>query len=307
MSWWMIILLGYLVICWTAWIVIVRAAWSREAESEDDGRALFYRQRPDLYWIAVTLTALVLGPLLPLFLAHCLWAVLREDRACRKFARTYRETTPEPLHPANVPMAGQEHIDRCSPDLIRLGFVPAGTYRLKPEPLPIYAQCLISRAGETVADIALIGDATSVSFVSVLANGHVLETSRCEHPIADDEIDAINRAGRFTAHMIKAASKEEGLEQTYCRHLALLVELELQFGCGTLHLPLSEVLQLKRYENAVFGQVLFGLGKVDNRPQPPQCPIGAAKRVSSVARGGQSAVVLPNAGGAAAAAHLPLA
>jgi hypothetical protein len=307
MSWWLILLLGYLAVCWTTWIVI---AWigRNQTESDHRGGASSYGQFPVRYWISIALTALFLSPLLPLYAAHCLWAAVRESSEWRKFGRTFRETTPEPVHPANVPAAAQEHIERCSPVLVLLGFVPAGTYRLKPEPLQIYAQCLLSRTGETVADISLIGDSTSVSFVSVLENGHVLETSCSGEPLSDEELRPINESGRYTSQMFPGGSGSGELEFTYRSHLETLARLENHFGCGTLHLASDQVPVLKRYENSVFGEVLFDQGKVDNRPQPPQIPLGVAKRISpwSAPCSTPNGVVLPSAPAASAPLYSPL-
>ena len=186
----------------------------------------------------------------------------------------------EPIHAANIPKAGQEHVERCSPVLLRLEFVPLGTYLLKPEPYPIYSQCLLSREGETVVDVSLIDDMTSVSFVSVLANGHVLETGCCAAALSDEDIESINGSGRFTAHMIEPEDDEEFLARAYRSHLETLAALEQRDGCGTLHVPPDQVLAVKRYENAVFGDVLFTQGKKDNRPEPAPCPTGIAKPVS---------------------------
>lgn len=298
MSWWLIILLGYLIVCWITWFVVVRAGRD-QAESTDDGVESFYRQRPALYWLSTALTALVVGPFLPLFMARCLWSVGREYLFWRKFGRTYRETTPEPIHPANVPTPGQEHFERCTPVLLRMGFAAAGTYLLKPEPMSIHAQCLLSQAGETVVDIALIGDSTSVSFVSVLENGNVLETTCSAEPMSDEDLAEINQSGRFTAQMLKGSSETDELAHTYRSHLELLAGLEQRFDCGTLHLALDQVPAVKRYENAVFGEVLFAQGKVDNQPEPPQCPIGIAKRLSIAPHAAPTAVVLGSAVGAA--------
>jgi len=187
-----------------------------------------------------------------------------------------------------------------------LKFILAGTYLYKPEPLATYIQCLLSAAGETVADIALIDDACSVSFVSVLANGHVLETSCSADPLPDEVIAEINESGRFTTQMLTGEFNTDELARTYRRHLELLAQLEQRFDCGTLHLPLDQVPALKRYENAVFGEVLFSQGKVDNQPPPPQPPIGITRRIS-VSSGAASGVVLPCAGGAFASLPVHMA
>src|SRR5262245_22421083 len=149
MGWWLIILLGYLVVCWTIWIVILRIGLKATEGDANDGRCGdLRRQQPGLYWLNLLLTTLIVGPLLPLFAAKCTLSAVRESRAWRKFKRTHRAALVEPIHPANVPQAGQEHFERCAPHLMRLGFVPAGTYLHKPEPMPVYLQCLLSRAGE---------------------------------------------------------------------------------------------------------------------------------------------------------------
>src|SRR4030095_7647253 len=196
----------------------------------------------------------------------CAW---KERRAWQKFKRTHREMLLEPMHPANFPDAAQEHIERCSPVLMRLGFAPAGTYLLKPDPFPIYSQCLLSREGETAADVTLINEMPSVSFVSVLENGHVLETTRCTATLPAKHLAAIDRSGRFTVQMFQPQEDDEHLVQVYHRHLTILAELERRFGCGTLHLPLDQVPAIKRYENGVYGEVLFALGKKDNRTHAP--------------------------------------
>jgi hypothetical protein len=300
MSWWLTILLVYLVICWTAWLVVLRIGIADKDGCGEHCAALRH-ERPVLYWLNVVITTLFMGPLLPLLASRCLWSAVSEARAWKKFARIYREAIVEPIHPANVPQAGQEHFDRCAPHLLRLGFVPAGTYLSKPEPMAIYLQCLLSRAGEAVADIALVGDGLSVSFVSVLENGHVLETTCSAEPMAEEDLKPINDSGHFTANMLAGHFSEDGLEGTYRKHRELLAGLERRLDCGTLHLSLEQVPALKRYENAVFGEVLFSLGKVDNRPETPRRPAGTAKRISVPASG----VVLPSAGGTFGATAAP--
>lgn len=299
MSWWLAILLGYLVVGWSLTLVILW--WNLVDEQADCGSwTLLRRQAPTRFWIGVGVMTLLVGPLSPLLLLHCLWAVVRSSLAWRKLARTHREAIMEPIHPANVPQAGQKHFERCTPHLQSLGFVAAGTYLFKPQPLPVYIDCLLSTAGETVADLALIGDDVSVSFVSVLEEGHVLETTCSADPLPEEEIEAINRSGRFTAQMLKGDLNAEALARTYRQHLERLIELERRLNCGTLHLALDQVPALKRYENARFGEVLFARGKLDNQPQPQPPPAGAAKRISSAARGTMSGAVLPAAGSALA-------
>jgi len=282
MSWWLAIALGYLIACYIGWIVAFRAGYM------DGGRtrmlAAMRGQRPGIYWFGMAVAMVVTGPLFPIAVAHDVWIYWRQRRASQKFwrklRRTHREVLLEPMHPANFPDAAQTHIERCSPVLLRLGFVPAGTYLLKPEPFPIYSQCLLSREGETSADVSLIGELPTVSFVSILKNGHVLETGCCTATLPAKHLTAINRSGRFTVQMLTPQDDEDHLVQAYHRHLALLAELEQRFAFGTLHLTLDQVPAIKRYENAVYGEVLFALGKKDNRPQPSQCPAGTAKRIS---------------------------
>jgi hypothetical protein len=282
MSWWLAIALVYLALCWVGWIVSFRLTWAEEENSDDRFIGFLFRQRPEIYWLSLSLLLVVIGPFFPLAMAYGLWMGWKERRAWRKFKRTHRKMLLEPMHPANFPRAAQEHIEWCSPVLLRLGFAPAGTYLLKPEPFPIYSQCLLSRAGETSGDVSLIDEMPSVSFVSVLENGHVLETGCCTATLPAKHLAAIERSGRFTVQMFQPQEDEEFLAEVYHRHRALLAELEQRLGCGTLHLPLDQVPGIKHYENGVYGEVLFALGKKDNRPQPPQCPTGPAKRISLV-------------------------
>src|SRR5262245_42076533 len=279
MSWWLTIGLGYLVVCCIRWMIIFRKGCRDECEC-DRSLAPLLRQHPRAYWISMALTMLVMGPLLPFILIHAAWQQWLACRAWEKFGRTHREVLLEPIHPANIPQDGQEHIDRCSPNLQRLDFRPQGAYLYKPEPFPIYSQFLLSQDGETVVDVSLIDDMPSVSFVSVLANGHVLETGCCTAAMSDEDTAEINSSGRFTARMIEPQDDEDFLPRAYRSHLDALAQLEQQSGTETLHLPPDQVLTLKRYENFIFGDVLFSLGKLDNRPQSVPCPTGAARPVS---------------------------
>jgi hypothetical protein len=280
MSWWLTIGLGYLAVCCIGWIIVFRKGCTDECAC-DRSLAPLLRQHPRAYWISMTLTMLVMGPLLPVILIHAAWQQWLACRAWQKFGRTHRAVLLEPIHPANIPQEGQDHIDRCSPILQRLDFSPQGAYLYKPEPFPIYSQYLLSREGETVVDVSLIDDMPSVSFVSVLANGHVLETGCCTAPMSEEDTEFINNSGRFTAHMIEPTEDPDFLERAYHSHLRLLADLQQRFGCGTLHLPPDQLLGLKRYENFVFGDVLFDHGKRDNRPQSFPCPAGASRLVSS--------------------------
>jgi hypothetical protein len=300
MSWWIVILLTYLVVCWVAWFLILRVTLLTAEEHEEPDRTEARKQTPLLYrvdllgryplldYVGMALSALIVGPFLPFFLVRCTWSALRADRAWQKFQRTYREAILEPMHPANVPQAAQDHFNQCGPHLERLGFTAAGTYLYKPEPLPIYLQCWLSPKGETVADVALIDDGLSVSFVSVLENGHVLETSCSETPMTEERLAEINQSGRFTAQFVGTTFDGAQLATTHREHLALLRALEQKYACGTLHVPLDQIPAVKRYENTVFGEVLFSLGNVDNQPQPPTLPSGVAKPVWRDASAGTS-------------------
>lgn len=305
MSWWLSIVAIYLVVCWTAWFFILRnslASAASEPDGESCGSALV--QNSSVYWLTLIFSTLVVGPFLPLLAAHCTWVAIREWRAWSKFARTHREALMEPLHPANVPHAGQVHFEACAPPLVALGFQQAGTFLYKPEPFAMYLQCWLSSAGETVADVALIDDALSVSFVSVLDDGHVLETSCSADPLPPEEIEAINESGRFTTQMFPAGFGADDLARTYRRHLDLLGALEQRLGRGTLHVPLDQVPALKRHENAVFGHVLFSQGKVDNQPSSPPVPVGDARRIvpAGGAPAARIALAAPGAAGSATSA-----
>jgi hypothetical protein len=280
MSWWLAIGLAYLVLCWIGWIVIFHRSCADECECQDQLSVAHARHGNGVYWLSMALTLIVMGPFLPLVIAHAYWNQWLAHRAWRKFGRTHREVVLEPIHPANTPQEAQDHIERCAPVLLRLEFAPLGIYLLKPEPFPIYSQCLLSREGETVVDVSLIDGMASVSFVSVLANGHVIETGCCAAALSDEDIESINGSGRFTAHMIEPEDDEEFLARAYRSHLETLAELEQRYSCAVLHVPPDQVLAVKRYENAVFGDVMFSQGKKDNRPEPAPCPTGIAKPVS---------------------------
>jgi len=183
-----------------------------------------------------------------------------------------------------VPTDAQQHFERCSPIFAAIGFVPVVTCRLKPEPRPVLALCLLGLEGAVQAEASWIFGTPGASFVSVLADGHVLETACVEESLPPDEIDAINASSSFTTQMFAVGAggnfADEGfLLNAYRSHLQRLSELEDRLGCGTLHLSPEQIPALKRYENAVFGQLKFARGKLNNRPQPQPCPQGIARRI----------------------------
>ena len=114
-------------------------------------------------------------------------------------------------------------MERAQPVLEELGFTVEGTYLLKPEPLPIYAMCLRSANGESIADVSLIGDQCAYSFSSFLENGHVLESAHCESP---SDVDKINESGLFTANMNSIDLEREAIDESFRNHLRRLDELQ---------------------------------------------------------------------------------
>src|SRR5688500_6848770 len=112
MFWLCSILLIYLGVCWIGCAVVVkvfgsedRPLWSEISSACGHNRALFY--------LLVALTALVYGPLLPFVALRCFWNCWQEQRAeekkWRNFQRTHRRANCDPIHPANLPSAAQDH------------------------------------------------------------------------------------------------------------------------------------------------------------------------------------------------------
>ena len=214
-------------------------------------------------------------------------AVKRASREWEKFGRTFRPVEFEALHQANLPPEAQQHFEQCAPILERLGFVPAVTCRLKPEPRPVLAHCLLSQDGATEASVAWIWGSPGLSFNSVLEDGRVLETACVEESLPQSEIELINASAGYSTQMFAVGeggifADEDLLRSAYQSHLQRLAELEQRRGCGTLHLTADQIPDLKRYANAVFGQWQFDHGKVDNRPQPQPCPRGIARRIADL-------------------------
>src|SRR6185295_38413 len=125
-------------------------------EAEEDsrfGRAM--NVDPFRAWMALLLAAVIVAPAFPLVLAHCAWQCWisgrREDREWQKFRRTFRPTEFEALHPANLPTDAHKHFEKCSPIFQQIGFVPIVTCRLKPEPRPVLALCLLGLEGAVQA------------------------------------------------------------------------------------------------------------------------------------------------------------
>jgi hypothetical protein len=166
-----------------------------------------------------------------------------------------------------------------------MGFVSARAACLKPEPEPVFVQSLLSPEGETEASIAWLSGTPAVTFNSVLASGHAVETSCCDCSLPPDEIEALNRSGSYRAQMLEPAEDDETLAAAYLLHLEWLADLQEQFGCGTLHLDASEIPALKRYANAAFGEAAFELGWFDNRPLHEPLPQGEARQIAPLAVG----------------------
>ena len=285
MHWFWYLVLGYWVLGAAGSIASFRL-YVNDEEDPNFWRAM--QADPVYVWIALLFAAVIVGPLFPLILVHCAWKGWRESRSAsrewQKFRRTFRPIEFEALHPANLPADVQQHFEKCSPILAGLGFVPVVTCRLKPEPRPLLALLLLGREGAVQAEASWIFGTPAAAFVSVLEDGHVLETACVATSLPQTEIDAINRSGTFSTQMFAAGeggniADEAFLAAAYRGHLQLLAELENRLGCGTLHLAADQIPDLKRYENAVFGELKFVRGKVDNRPQPQPCPKGIARRI----------------------------
>jgi hypothetical protein len=284
-SWYLIF--GYWAFGATGWIVVIKL-FAKDLEDPRFWRVLM--ADPLCGWIVLVLAAVIVGPLFPLAMAHCAWkcwsASWSERREWEKFRRTFRPTEFEALHPANLPTEAQKHFEQCALIFKELGFVPVVTCRVKPEPRPVLALCLLGQEGAVQAEACWIWGTPGASFISVLEDGHVLDTACVEESLPPDEIDAINRSGCFTTQMFEVGAggniaDEAFLLAAYRSHLERLAELEERLGCGTLHLSAEQIPDLKRYENAVFGQLKFDRGKFDNRPQPQPCPQGIARRINT--------------------------
>lgn len=251
----------------------------------DPARSAWLAHYLQAYPIRMRLGLVLAVPTFPVILAHSVWTCWQARREWHTFSRTYRPVEFEAIHPANLPCAAQDHFEACTTALERLGFTPAVTCRLKPEPRPVFAQCLLALNGAVQADIAWFYGSPAVCFVSVLEDGHVLETGCVEQSLPPEEIDAINRSGYMSTQMFAAGeggdfADEDFLLAAYRGHVDRLCELEDRRGCGTLHLSPEQIPDLKRYENAVFGQWQFDQGKVDNRPEPQPCPLARVQPVA---------------------------
>jgi hypothetical protein len=291
-DWWFIFISSYLVVCWTVWFFLARASLRAVNKDADEPRRKAARRQllvysvdlagnyPFLDGVSLLITTFICGPFMPYFVLRELWSTIRARRAWRKLQRTFREALVVPISSGHVPQAGQDYFDRRSPELASLGFQPTGTYLYKPKPLASYLRCFLSQAGETVADLALIGDNLAFSFTSILENGQVLETSCSNGTLDADLAAAINRSGRYTVQDSDAQFETADIATVFRKHLEKLCALEKAFACGTLHVSAEEVPVVKRYENAAFGEILYALKKFDNQPRTPDRPIGICKWVS---------------------------
>ena len=286
MHWLWYLALGYLAFCAIGWFVVFRFCRDEDEEA-DRGWSEMWASNPIKMGIGLLVAVVFIGPLFPFILAHCAWSCWRASREWEKFGRTFRPVEFEALHQANLPPEAQQHFEQCAPILERLGFVPAVTCRLKPEPRPVLAHCLLSQDGATEASVAWIWGSPGLSFNSVLEDGRVLETACVEESLPQAEIDLINASAGYSTQMFAVGeggifADEDLLRSAYQSHLQRLAELEQRLGCGTLHLTADQIPDLKRYANAVFGQWQFDHGKVDNRPQPQPCPRGIARRIADL-------------------------
>ncbi len=290
MHWLWYLAFGYLAFCAIGWIAVFKLCPNDES---DDRLSRALKAYPIRMRIGLVLAAVIVGLLFPLVMAYgawVCWSIRRsERREWEKFGRTFRPVEFVAIHPANLPVEPQQHFEQCSSILECLGFVPAVTCQLKPEPKPVLARCLLSQDGETEASVAWFYGSPGLSFNSVLKDGHVLETGCVEVSLPQDEIDEINRSGRFTTQMFEVGeggnfADQDFLLAAYRSHLERLAELEGRLGCATLRLSADQLPELKRYANAVYGQWRFDQGQVDNRPEPQPFPKGIARQVADPLR-----------------------
>jgi hypothetical protein len=234
------------------------------------------RLHPVATYVSLMLVVVLLGPLLPPVFLRCCIAARREHKKWCELSRKHREMMFLRMHLLSMPQAAQDHIKRHQAVLRELGFESEGTYLLKPDPLPIYSEVFLSPEGESVAEVALIDDATSVSFTSVLENGHVLEWACSQVTMPTDKINA---SGRYTAHMVEQKSSLVNVPDLYRDHRETLARLEERFGCRALCVGIDQVKAVENYGNQVFGEVLFALGELDDPPRSPPLPNGRPQPV----------------------------
>src|SRR5688500_19501570 len=97
--------LAYLALCYLAFCAIGWGVAFKFCANEADYRFLapYLEAHPIRMRFVLVLTAVIVGPLFPLFLVHGAWECWRESHEWQRFRRTYRPVEFEATHPANVP------------------------------------------------------------------------------------------------------------------------------------------------------------------------------------------------------------
>ncbi len=218
--------------------------------------------------VAWGMVFLLIGPLMPLLFAHCLWVVRRESKFWRRFARQHREVIMDPIPFDAMNAVGRSFVTQHEKAIDALSFRAHGNYLYKPDPRPIESRFYLSEDARTILSIGHIDGEEYYSLTSFLSGGAGIETSVSHHPLDADDINATRH------YYAQCFDLETGADVAaiYAEHKAMLDELSEKTGQAIVAMQHDQLVPAVRYANRRFAATKRLLGKLDQAPPPAEWP-----------------------------------
>jgi hypothetical protein len=239
---WLIVLLVYCAVCWTAGYVMTRPLMPQVADRVAARGVPVVR-----FGFCAIVIAPIIMPIVVWIVATGLIGHWRRLAVLRWALKTVREYEFVKVNSLYLAEPIRRLFERQTPAFFQLGFSLLGDFRMKPEPVEVHDRIFQSADGETLGTICAVVHSGGTSFISVLSDGTSVHTTSVRNPRPERVLEPSDQlAIRY--------SPDTSIEDMYRHHRGAIEERSIATGSHVLRFAPERFREVMIYDQRIFNR-----------------------------------------------------